>query len=144
MSRILRQPKHTLSKSTKSKILLILVIDCSTFKKWNRRERKVAVWCFYAEKCSERSWVRISGGPKKYTRWRLMPFVFMPLEHHTDWHTWSKNQNPKPFLNRQQLSYLIPSFGWQNLSQHRKLSFHYLITQKSMSQILRFSYVESM
>jgi hypothetical protein len=55
-----------LSKSTKSKILLILVIDCLIFKKWNSRERLVAVWCFYAEKCSERSRVRISGGPKKY------------------------------------------------------------------------------
>jgi hypothetical protein len=71
MSRILRQPKHApqsprLSKSTKSKILLILVIDCSIFMKWNSRERYVAVWCFYAGKCSERSRVRISGGPKHY------------------------------------------------------------------------------
>jgi hypothetical protein len=55
-----------LSKSTKSKILLVLAIDCLNFKKWNSRERWVAVWCFYAEKCSERLRVRISGGPKNY------------------------------------------------------------------------------
>jgi hypothetical protein len=53
-----------LLKSTKSKILLILVIDCLILKKRNSRERQVPVWCFYAEKCSERSRVRISDGPK--------------------------------------------------------------------------------
>jgi hypothetical protein len=50
----------------KSKILLILIIDCLIFKKWNNRVRSVAVWCFYAEKCSEWSRFQISDGPKNY------------------------------------------------------------------------------
>jgi hypothetical protein len=66
MSLILRQPKHTphVFRNWQNHNIIHVGNCLIDFQEKHSRERLVAVWCFYAEKCSERSRVRISGGPK--------------------------------------------------------------------------------